>query len=136
MTPTDTATPVASPAPTAAPPPRLALPVLTILLVGLLAASSWRAWRLDTPVAQLTPRGTGTWVNLNHADAAELSLLPGIGPRIARSIVSHRQAQGPFRTLADLDAVPWIGPTILQQIRPYVRFADDDRPDDPAPASP
>ncbi len=136
MTPTDATPPVPAPATSTMPPSRLAPPVLTLLLLGLLAASSWRAWRLDTPVAQLTPRGTGTWVYLNQADAAELSLLPGIGPRIARSIVSHRQTHGAFRTLGELDAVPWIGPTILQQIRPYVRLTADDRPQAPVPASP
>lgn len=55
-------------------------------------------------------------VNLNTADAAALATLPGIGPALADRIIAFREANGPFGTVADLDAVSGIGPAILAQI--------------------
>lgn len=59
-------------------------------------------------------------VNLNTASAAELELLPGIGPTLAERIVAHRAANGPFKTLDDLDRVPGIGPRTLERLRGLV----------------
>lgn len=55
-------------------------------------------------------------VNLNTADAAGLATLPGIGPALADRIITYRETHGPFGTVADLDAVSGIGPSILAQI--------------------
>jgi competence protein ComEA len=61
--------------------------------------------------------GTGQGpVNLNTADVARLDGLPGIGPVLAQRIVDHRDQQGPFRDVHDLQDVAGIGPTILERL--------------------
>lgn len=47
-------------------------------------------------------------VNLNTADEAQLTALPGIGPSLARRIILYRQ-QKPFRRVEDLQQVSGIG---------------------------
>lgn len=63
-----------------------------------------------------TPAPTAR-LNLNTASAAELELLPGIGPALAARIVEDRAANGPFRSVDDLDRVKGIGPKTLGRIR-------------------
>ena len=60
-------------------------------------------------------------VDLNQAGLAELDALPGIGPVLAGRIVQHRNAHGPFREPEDLLAVPGIGPRLLDRLRPRIR---------------
>lgn len=48
-------------------------------------------------------------IDLNTADAEELTSLPGIGPVLAQRIVSYRQTVGPFEEAADIMAVSGIG---------------------------
>ena len=59
-------------------------------------------------------------VDLNRATAAELDALPGIGPATAQAIVDHREANGPFASVDDLEQVRGIGPAKLATIRPLV----------------
>ena len=67
-------------------------------------------------------------VNVNTATEAELTQLPGIGPAKAAAIVQHRTQNGPFKSLADLDAVSGIGPATLANITPLVQFSKDGKP--------
>lgn len=55
-------------------------------------------------------------VNLNTATQAELETLPGIGPAKALEIIAAR----PFDSIEDLDRVPGIGATTLDELRPLV----------------
>lgn len=66
----------------------------------------------------------GYRVDVNHADAATLELLPGIGPSIARYIVEHRQTLGRFDTPADLQRVPRIGQITAERLTPWIRLGD------------
>lgn len=59
-------------------------------------------------------------VDLNSATAEQLDTLPGIGPTTAAKIVAYRQANGPFRSLVELDAVPGIGAGRLEQLKGLV----------------
>jgi len=59
-------------------------------------------------------------IPLNRATAAELDLLPGIGPSLANAIVEYRQTHGPFDTVDQLLDVPGIGPSKLAAIRDLV----------------
>lgn len=61
-------------------------------------------------------------VNVNTASAAELELLPGIGPALASRIIAHRTEHGPFKALGDLDRVKGIGPKLLERVKPLVVF--------------
>jgi DNA uptake protein ComE-like DNA-binding protein len=56
----------------------------------------------STPSALALP---DTRIDINGASAAELSLLPGIGPKLADAIVADRQSNGPFKLVEDLDRV-------------------------------
>ncbi len=63
----------------------------------------------------------GERLELNAASAAELELLPWIGPALAARIVAERAVSGPFRSVAELARVRGIGPRTLARIAPYVR---------------
>lgn len=61
-------------------------------------------------------------LDLNTATAAQLELLPGIGPAIAQRIVEYREAHGKFSTLESLDAVKGVGPKTIARLRPLVTW--------------
>jgi len=54
--------------------------------------------------------------NVNRGDVALLEALPGVGPVLAQRIVDYREQHGPFESVADLDAVAGIGPSVLAQL--------------------
>lgn len=58
--------------------------------------------------------------NLNTADVAQLEELPRVGPVLAERIVEWRAQHGPFAQPEDLDAVPGIGPAMLESLLPLV----------------
>ncbi|PLX50120.1 MAG: hypothetical protein C0613_04825 [Desulfobulbaceae bacterium] len=58
-------------------------------------------------------------ISINRADAPQLTVVPGIGPELARRIVAYRASNGPFRDLADLERVRGIGPAKLADLRAY-----------------
>lgn len=62
------------------------------------------------------PSSSGGRVDLNTATAAELDALPGIGPVLAERIVAYRDAEGPFRSVDQLEDVPGIGPAIAADL--------------------
>lgn len=64
--------------------------------------------------------GDAEQLDVNTASAVQLERLPRVGPKLAAAIAEHRAANGPFRDLADLDAVPGIGPAMLASLAPYV----------------
>ncbi|MBJ2119852.1 helix-hairpin-helix domain-containing protein [Arthrobacter sp. MSA 4-2] len=59
-------------------------------------------------------------VNLNTADAPALEMLPRVGPVLAERIIAWRTEHGPFARAEDLDAVPGIGPALLEAMLPLV----------------
>jgi competence protein ComEA len=63
----------------------------------------------------------GGLVDLNTAGVAELDALPGIGPVLAQRIVDHRSREGAFRSVDQLDDVPGIGPAIAAELAELVR---------------
>lgn len=75
------------------------------------------AGRALQPAAPASP--TARRVNINTATAAELDLLPGIGPALAGRILDYRASHGPFSTLDDLDGVSGIGPKTIAKLVPY-----------------
>ena len=56
-------------------------------------------------------------VDLNRADASELTRLPGVGSVLAARIVTYRELHGPFETIEDLLDVSGIGEGKLVGIR-------------------
>ncbi|MFG0260062.1 MAG: ComEA family DNA-binding protein, partial [Phycisphaerales bacterium JB041] len=63
--------------------------------------------------------GVARKIDLNTASAAELDLIPSIGPTLAARIIADREANGPFHSLDDLDRVPGIGPKTVAKLVPY-----------------
>ncbi len=64
-------------------------------------------------------------VNINTADAAALSLLPGVGPSTAGRIVEFRTENGKFEAAADLMLVRGIGERSFERMRSYVAIEGD-----------
>lgn len=60
-------------------------------------------------------------VNVNDADAGQLSLLPRIGPALAARIVEFRDENGKFSSPDDLMLVRGIGEKTMELLRPFVR---------------
>jgi competence protein ComEA len=60
-------------------------------------------------------------MDLNSATVADLDALPGIGPVLAQRIVDHRTAHGPFTSVDELDDVSGIGPAIFAELAARVR---------------
>ncbi len=59
-------------------------------------------------------------VNLNTATQAELELLPGIGPAMAKRILEYRSTHGKFTSVDQLDSVKGIGTKTMAKLRPLV----------------
>jgi competence protein ComEA len=72
-----------------------------------------------TPARHRAPAGP---VRVNHATAAELQSLPGVGPVLAQRIVAFRTAHGPLRSAADLERVQGIGTRTAARLAPHLRF--------------
>ena len=60
------------------------------------------------------------YININTADVEELDLLPGIGEKLAESIISYRTEIGFFQTIEDIKNVPKIGDSIFEKIKDYI----------------
>src|SRR5688500_17653567 len=67
------------------------------------------------------PSTPGVPLDLNTATVEQLDELDGIGPSIAQQIVDHREANGGFGSVEELDRVPGIGETRLAALREKVR---------------
>ncbi len=61
-------------------------------------------------------------LRINQATQAELEELRGIGPILATRILEWRATNGPFPDLESLDAVPGIGPSLLESLRDLIAF--------------
>lgn len=67
-------------------------------------------------------------VDVNIASVPLLSRVSGISNSIAESIVSHRDANGPFRSRAGLKDVPRLGPKAFEQCAGFLRIREGDDP--------
>ncbi|MEV4202597.1 Tex family protein [Micromonospora globbae] len=75
-------------------------------------------------------------VDVNTASAPLLTRVSGIGAGLAENIVLHRDANGPFRTRADLRKVPRLGPKAFEQCAGFLRIPDGDDPLDSSSVHP
>lgn len=64
--------------------------------------------------------GGGRKVNINTADATQLTLLPRVGPSTAQRILEFRKQNGPFKAAEDLMLVSGIGEKTFQLMKPYI----------------
>ncbi|RMD64782.1 MAG: helix-hairpin-helix domain-containing protein [Planctomycetota bacterium] len=66
-----------------------------------------------------------TRLDPNCASAAELVLLPGVGPVTAQRIVQSRRQQGRFADAAALARVRGVGRRTVERLAPMLRFDGD-----------
>ena len=59
-------------------------------------------------------------IDINTADWPEIVILPGIGEKLARAIVQHREACGPFKDIESIQNVSGIGERKFEQIEPFL----------------
>ena len=79
---------------------------------------------LTAPVEEVRPDLSP--VNLNTADEAALTALPGIGEALAARIVEYREAHGPFEAVEDLTNVSGIGQGKLAALEGLVTVEDSE----------
>lgn len=59
-------------------------------------------------------------VNINTADAEELTLISGIGEATAQAIINHRNENGSFQSPEEIQNVPRIGAKTYENIKDYI----------------
>ncbi len=62
----------------------------------------------------------GGRININTADAALLTKIPGIGESKAKSIIAYRDEHGPFRSAEDLMKVSGIAAASFEKMKDYI----------------
>ncbi|MFH2104362.1 MAG: Tex family protein [Chloroflexota bacterium] len=67
-------------------------------------------------------------VDVNTSSPALLTHVAGIGPKLATSIVAHRDANGAFRSRQELRAVSGLGPKAFEQSAGFLRIRSGDDP--------
>lgn len=100
---------------------------LTLALAGLFAQPAAASTPSRAPVMAELGQATAFAaaaaldgkVNINTASAAQLELLPGIGPAIAERIVSYR-TKHPFKQLNHIMRVKGVGKKTYAKIKPYL----------------
>ena len=75
-------------------------------------------------------------VDLNMASAPLLSHIAGLGPSLAQSIVSHRDANGAFDSRTALLKVAGLGPKAFEQCAGFLRISDGSEPLDASSVHP
>jgi uncharacterized protein len=75
-------------------------------------------------------------VDVNRASAQLLTYVSGLGPQLARNIVTLRNEKGPFATRRDLMAVPRLGPKAFEQAAGFLRIPNGVNPLDASAVHP
>jgi len=75
-------------------------------------------------------------VDLNTASPALLEHVSGIGPKMAQTIVAHRDAKGPFGSREALRKVSGLGPKTFEQAAGFLRLPDGELTLDNTPIHP
>ncbi len=75
-------------------------------------------------------------VELNTASQQLLTYVSGLGPQLARNIVEHRKAQGPFASRDALLKVSRLGPKAFEQAAGFLRIRDSRNPLDASAVHP
>ncbi|WP_028649244.1 Tex family protein [Nocardiopsis sp. CNT312] len=78
----------------------------------------------------------GVGVDVNTASVPLLTRVSGVTSTLARNIVAHRDAHGPFRSREDLRSVPRLGPKAFEQCAGFLRVPGGDDPLDSSAVHP
>ncbi len=93
---------------------------LYIVFVTLMLAVSSIALAEEASPAAGSQQGV---VNINTADAAQLSLLPRVGEKAAQRIIEYRTQNGPFKKTSDLMQVKGFGAKTFERLAPYISLS-------------
>jgi hypothetical protein len=108
--------------------------LLGLLLICLTIQWVRRPYRLDDHAVVIDgePVTLPERSDPNTASAEELARIPHLGDALAARIVQYRDARTStaadgvvFRRPADLDPIPGLGPKLIDQLSPYLRFPED-----------
>ena len=75
-------------------------------------------------------------VEVNTASPQLLTHVSGLGPSLAANVVTHREANGPFRSRKELMKVPRLGPKAFEQAAGFLRIQGGDNPLDASAVHP
>ncbi len=78
----------------------------------------------------------GVGVEVNTASEQLLTYVSGLGPQLARNIVSFRDEHGPFSTRNELKEVPRLGPKAFEQAAGFLRIRNGGNPLDSSAVHP
>ncbi|NLF96266.1 MAG: RNA-binding transcriptional accessory protein [Candidatus Riflebacteria bacterium] len=70
----------------------------------------------------------GVGVEVNTASRQILSYVAGLGPQLAKNIVTWREENGPFKNRRQLNKVPRLGPRAFEQAAGFLRVRSSDNP--------
>ena len=86
----------------------------------------------DTVVSGVNAVG----VDVNRASSQLLTYVSGLGPSLARNIVSLRDTRGPFKSREELKEVPRLGPKAYEQAAGFLRISSGPNPLDASAVHP
>ena len=95
--------------------------MVALVSVGLYWLANGGASRRLIEIDRAAPQTAQFTIDINRADWAEFTVLPGVGETLARRIVETRDTGGEFADIEELRRVRGIGPRTLDEIRPYLR---------------
>jgi uncharacterized protein len=75
-------------------------------------------------------------VDVNRASVQLLTYVSGLGPQLAKNIVSYREQNGPFATRDGLQKVPRLGPKAFEQSAGFLRIRNSKNPLDASAVHP
>jgi len=75
-------------------------------------------------------------VDVNRASVQLLTYVSGLGPRLAKNIVTFRNQNGPFTSRKQLTKVPRLGPKAFEQSAGFLRIPGADHPLDESAVHP
>ena len=70
----------------------------------------------------------GVGVELNQASMELLTYVSGLGPQLAKNIVSHRNENGPYSSRQEIKKVARLGPKAFEQCAGFLRIRDGENP--------
>ena len=88
----------------------------TLVVNGLASVRAEAEAELERERIRGEPLAPGERLDPNRADPLQLDRIPRVGPALAERIVAWREHHGPFRSLAEIDSVPGIGPSLLETL--------------------
>jgi len=75
-------------------------------------------------------------VEVNRASVELLTYVSGLGPQLAKNVVTFREQNGPFASRALLKKVPRLGPKAFEQAAGFLRIRDGENPLDASAVHP